>query len=65
MTRPGCLSEVSLYFEFISFAVMAMTATVVSRSTRRFSEIFSLAKPPQSLPQPLKSLSYRKVAQNC
>src|SRR3954447_9595213 len=36
-------SDVSLYFEFISFAVSAMAVTVVSKSTRRFAGISLLA----------------------
>ena len=36
-------SDVSLYFEFISFAVSAIAATVVSKSTRRFAGISLLA----------------------
>ena len=36
-------SEVSLYFAFISFAVSAMAATVVSKSTRRCTGISLLA----------------------
>ena len=36
-------SDVSLYFAFISFAVSAIAATVVSKSTRRFTAISLLA----------------------
>src|SRR3954470_18120317 len=36
-------SDVSLYLAFISFAVSAMAATVVSKSTRRFTGISLLA----------------------
>ena len=47
-------SDVSLYFEFISFAVSAIAVTVVSKSTRRFAGISLLAimKPVQALTAP-------------
>src|SRR5436190_23720120 len=47
-------SDVSLYFEFISFAVSAIASTVVSKSTRRWAGISLLAimKPVHDLTAP-------------
>src|SRR5215510_11595816 len=47
-------SDVSLYFEFISLAVSAIAATVVSKSTRRLAGISLLAimKPVHDLTAP-------------